>query len=126
LDKGIQIMAAPNIVNVTSIIGKTAVQQVSTSVTQLMSNSISSNKVFKVNTLIISNVTESTVANITVEFNRSAVAYDIAKTVSIPANSTLVLLNKESSIYLEEGDSISLQASANNSLEAICSYEEIG
>lgn len=49
-------MAAPNIVNVTTIIGKTAVLAVTTSATAIVTNSAGSNKVFKINSLNISNV----------------------------------------------------------------------
>jgi hypothetical protein len=37
----------------------------------------------------------------------------------------LVLISKDTSIYLEENDSIRLTASTNSALEAVCSYEEI-
>jgi len=50
-------MAAPNIVNVTAITGKTSVTDLtSTSATTVVSNAASSNKVFKINSLIVSNV----------------------------------------------------------------------
>ena len=61
-------MAAPNIVNVTSIIGKTnAIDLTTTNNKELVSNAASSNKVFKINSLIISNVDGS--LNIAVTVN---------------------------------------------------------
>ncbi len=51
-------MAAPNIVDVTTIIGKTAVQAVGTSATAIVTNSAASGKVLKVNALYVSNVLE--------------------------------------------------------------------
>lgn len=116
-------MAAPNIVNVSTITGKTAVQSVGTSATAIATNSAGSNKVFKVNSLIVSNVDGSANAEITVDLFRSSVAYHIAKTVVVPADATLDLLNK--AIYLEEGDSLRLTANASGDLQAVCSYEEI-
>lgn len=116
-------MAAPNIVNVTTIFGKTAVQAVGTSATAIVTNSAASGKVFKINALYISNVDGVVAADITVDIFRSSTAYSIAKTVSVPADSTLDVLSK--SIYLEEGDSLRLAASASGDLEAVCSYEEI-
>jgi hypothetical protein len=116
-------MAAPNIVNVTTITGKTAVQVVTTSATSIVTNSGSSNKVFKVNALYISNVDGVSAADITIAVFRSSTSYRIANTISVPPDSTLDILNK--SIYLEEGDELRLTASANGDLEAICSYEEI-
>ena len=109
-------MTAPNIVNVATISGKTAVQAVGTSATAIVTNSASSNKVFKVNTLLISNVDGANNAEITVDLYRSSTAYHVAKTVVVPADATLDVLAK--AIYLEE-------ASAASDLEAICSYEEI-
>lgn len=116
-------MAAPNIVNVSTITGKTAVQAVGTSATAIVTNSASSSKVFKVNALLISNVDGTDNAEITVDLYRSSTAYHIAKTISVPADATLDVLSK--AIYLEEGDSLRLTANAASDLEAICSYEEI-
>lgn len=116
-------MAAPNIVNVATIIGKTAVQAVGTSATAIVTNSSGSNKVFKVNALYVSNVDGTNAADITVDLFRSSVAYRIAFTVSVPADAVLDILSK--AIYLEEGDSLRLTANAANDLEAVCSYEEI-
>lgn len=116
-------MAAPNIVNVATITGKTAVQAVGTSATAIVTNSASSGKVFKVNALLVSNVDGATNADITVDLYRSSTAYHLAKTVVVPADATLDVLSK--AIYLEEGDSLRLTANAASDLEAVCSYEEI-
>lgn len=116
-------MAAPNIVNVTTITGKTAVQSVGTTATAIATNSAASGKVFKVNSLLVSNIDGSAAATINVDLFRSSVAYYIAYTITVPADATLDLLNKP--IYLEEGDALRLTASASGDLQAVCSYEEI-
>ena len=116
-------MAAPNIVNVSSIIGKTAVQAVGTSATAIVTNSAASGKVLKVNALYVSNVDGTDNAEINVDIFRSSTAYHIGKTIVVPADATLDVLSK--SIYLEEGDSLRLTANAASDLEAVCSYEEI-
>ena len=116
-------MAAPNIVNVTTILGKTAVQQVTTSATAIVTNGAASGKVFKINALYIANVDGAAAADISVALFRSSVSYEIAHTVSVPPDATLDVISK--SIYLEEGDELRLTASANSDLEAVCSYEEI-
>jgi hypothetical protein len=116
-------MAAPNIVNVTTITGKTAVQAITTSATAIVTNSAASNTVVKVNALYISNVDGTNNADVTVDVFRSSTAYKIAHTVVVPADAVLDVLSK--SIYLEEGDSLRLTASANSDLEAVCSYEII-
>lgn len=116
-------MAAPNIVNVGTITGKTAVQAVGTSATAIVTNSAASGKVFKINALYVSNVDGTDNAEISVDIFRSSTVYHIAKTIIVPADATLDIVSK--SIYLEEGDSLRLTANAVSDLEAVCSYEEI-
>jgi hypothetical protein len=116
-------MAAPNVVNVATITGKTAVQAVGTSATAIVTNSAASGKVLKVNALYVSNVDGTNNAEITVDLFRSSTAYKIVNTVTVPADASLDVLSK--AIYLEEGDSLRLTANASGDLEAVCSYEEI-
>lgn len=116
-------MAAPNIVNVSAIYGKTAVQAVTTSATAIVTNSAASGKVLKVNALYIANVDGTSNADITADVYRSSTAYKIASTMTVPADGAISLLDQP--IYLEEGDSLRLTASANSDLEAVCSYEDI-
>tara|TARA_B100001778_G_scaffold320396_1_gene310766 strand:- start:330 stop:683 length:354 start_codon:yes stop_codon:yes gene_type:complete len=116
-------MSAPNIVNVSTITGKTAVQAVGTSAAAIVTNSSSSNKVFKVNALYVSNIDGTNSATVNVDLYRSSTAYHVAKTVAVPADTTLDVISKP--LYLEEGDAIRLTASAASDLEAVCSYEEI-
>lgn len=116
-------MAAPNIVNVATITGKTAVQAVGTSATAIVTNSSGSGKVFKVNALYISNVDGTSAADITVDLYRSSTAYRIVSTLSVPADAVVDVVSK--AIYLEEGDTLRLTAGTSGDLEAVCSYEEI-
>jgi hypothetical protein len=116
-------MAAPNIVGVTTITGKTAVQAVTTSATAIVTNAADSGKVFKINALYVSNIDGTNNADLNVDLYRSSTAYHIAKTVNVPADATLDVISK--SIYLEEGDSLRLTANADSDLEAVCSYEII-
>ena len=123
-------MAAPNIVNVTSIVGKTVVADLTTtSATSVLSNAASSNLVLKVNSLIVSNVDASASAAITINFYSAAAlggtATQIANTITIPAQTSLIVIDKNNSIYLEEDRSIGATASIANDLKVVCSYEEI-
>lgn len=119
-------MAAPNIVNVASIYGKTSTLAATTSAQAIVTNSGGSNKVLKINSLIIANVNGTAAADITVDHYRGTTATRLASTVSVPNDATLVVITKDTSIYLEEGDAIRLTASTNLYLEGVCSYEEIG
>lgn len=117
-------MANPNIVNVTTINGKVAGAAVTTSATALVSNASSSGKILKINSLIVSCV--GSTATITVDvYKNQATAYRLAYAISVPAGATLVIVSKDTSIYLEENDSVRVTASSNSNLEAVCSYEEI-
>jgi hypothetical protein len=118
-------MANPNIVGVTTITGKTAVLAVTTSALTFVSNPVSSAEIYKINTLIVSNIDGVSAADITLSLVRSGIAYKLASTISVPSDSTLILLSKDTSIYLEEGDSLQLLGSANGDLQAVCSYEVI-
>jgi hypothetical protein len=123
-------MAAPNIVNVATITGKTSVVDLTTTAaTSIISNASASGKVFKVNTLIVSNVDGTSNADITINYYSAAslggTATEICKTVVVPADASLVVLDKTSAIYLEEDKSLGAIAGAASDLKVICSYEEI-
>lgn len=123
-------MAAPNVVNVSTITGITTfLNLTTTNATVLLSNATSSGKVFKVNSIIVANVDGVAAADITVKLHNAAAgagtSFALASTVSVIQDSSLVVLDKTSSIYLEENKSITVIASASNDLDVVCSYEEI-
>jgi hypothetical protein len=116
-------MANPNLANVTSILGNTDVLSVTTTATAITTNSAASGLIYKVNSLTVANIDGTNPADITAYLVRSATNYAITSTITVPADATLVVISKDSAVYLEEGDSITLTASANGDLQAICSYE---
>jgi hypothetical protein len=123
-------MAAPNIVNVSTITGKTATVALSTtSQTTLVSNAASSNAVYKINMIQVANVDGTNAADITIDVHSAAsgggTAYSLISTASVAADSSMVVLDKNTALYLEEDRSITATASAANDLEIIVSYEEI-
>ena len=119
-------MAAPNVVNVSSIIGKTQGSALTTSnADQLV---CATDKLVKVNSIIVANVDGTNAADVSVNFVDSSsgnLVLHLAKVVSVPAKSTLIVLGKDAPIYLEEGDKIQAQASAAGDLEIVISYEEL-
>ena len=124
-------MAAPNIVSVSSIFGKTTGVLLNTTTTTGILT-CASNKVLKVNSIICANVDGSASASVTINFfdtdsdgSGTDRTNPIASTVDVPADSTLVVLGKDSSIYLEEGDKITGGASANGDIQCTVSYEEL-
>ena len=118
-------MAAPNIAGLSTITGSTAVANATTVTANLVTNSTGSNKVYKINSLYVSNIDGSNTADITTGINRGSVLYKLAHTVTVPADATLVVITKDSQVYLEEGDVIQVTASANSVLQAVCSFEII-
>ena len=123
-------MAAPNIVNVSSILGKTAVVALSsTSQTTLLSNAASSDDVLKVNMIQVANVDGTNACDITIDVHSAAsgggTAFSLIATASVAADTSLVVLDKNTAIYLEENMSITATAGTANDLEVIISYEQI-
>jgi hypothetical protein len=123
-------MAAPNIVNVATITGKTVVVDLTTaSATQIVSNPASSGKVFKINLINVANVDGAVAADITVSLYGGASlggsVTQIVSTVSVPADATLIVMDRSASMYLEEDRSIGATAGVGNDLKVVCSYEEI-
>lgn len=122
-------MAAPNLHAPTSITGKTTYLTLSaTTETDLLVNAASSGKALRVTNIMLVNIdgTAAVDASATIYTAASGgTGHKIANTVTIPADSTVVLLSRENSIWLEEDRRITVQASAASDLAVICSYEEV-
>jgi hypothetical protein len=116
-------MANPNIVSVATINGNTAYANVTTVMTNLVTNSAASGKIFKVNALYLTNVTGGTVAFANVDIVRTSASYKLINSMDLPYKATIDAISK--SIYLLEGDTLRVQAATNSTLQAICSFEEI-
>jgi len=122
-------MAAPNIVNVTSIVaGYAASAPATITQTVLVNNPDSSNSVVKINSVVITNVTSS-VANCTVAINTTAagngINYRIAYNIYVPPNSSLQLVDKGNFLYLTENTSLVVTSGTASSLEYVAVYETI-
>ena len=130
-------MANPNIVSVSAIYGNTTYYTPSgTTAVVLLPNAASSGKVFKINQIMVANVDGTNAVNATVSiYTNGAVAqgsapsggtaYQIASTIAVPANASLVVSDKTTSFYLQEGTSISITSGVANKLVFTVSYEDI-
>lgn len=117
-------MSAPNLLGSTTVTGKTALSALTTATANVITNAASSSTVVKLDNIVLANYTGNTVsANVMI--NRSSTAYYVGGAISIPANSTLVLLGKDTSLYLEEGDVLQANVSANTSVSFSAGYELI-
>ena len=122
-------MAAPNILSATSIYGKTVGCELNTTVTHGILT-CASNKVLKIVSIIAANIDGASSAAATVVFYDSSKSGNlgvntIAHTVAIPADSAVVLVGRDSPLYLEESDEIRAGASANGDLMLTVAYEEL-
>jgi hypothetical protein len=124
-------MANPNIVNVTTILGNSS-QTIctSTGVFSIVSNAASSNKVYKINSIVVANVDGTNACDATINIYSNATAgsgtaFAIASTISVPADATLIVTDKTTSFYLLENQSIGAIGSIANDLVVTCSWEEI-
>lgn len=123
-------MSAPNIVNISSLIGKTAyVNLNTTSSTSVLSNPIGSGKVYKINNLLVSNTNSSSLISInyydSASINLALTSGSLAGLITVPTRNNLTILDKNTSIYLEENKSIGAIANSASYLTVICSYEDI-
>lgn len=123
-------MANPNIVNVAAIYGNnSSTSLTTTNATAIVNNAASSGKVFKVNMITVANVDGTNAADITInkysQDDLGGTAYAIASTISVPADATLIVVDKTTSIYLKEDESIGATAGTASDLVVTASWEEI-
>lgn len=130
-------MAAPNILGLTTATGKTTYFTPSgTSTVVLLRNAASSNTVLKINQIVAANVNGTSAVDCTVSiYTNGAVAqgsapsggtaYPIASTISVPADASLIVVDKTTQIYLEEGTSIVVTSGTASGIAYTVSYEEL-
>ena len=123
-------MANPNIVAVTAIYGTTTYLTPSnTSATVLLSNAASSGLVFKINQIVCANVNGSSAVNATVAINNLAAGagtnFPVISTLSVPANASVIAVDKTTAIYLMENSSIVVTSGTANGITYSISYESI-
>ena len=123
-------MANPNIAAVAAIYGNTSTTSLSTTAaTSIVSNAASSGKVYKINSLVVANIDGTNAADITINVYSAAAlggtGTAIASTISVPADATLIIIDKTTQIYLLEDKSIGAIAGTASDLVVTCSWEEI-
>mgnify|MGYP003629050749 CR=1 FL=1 len=116
-------MANPNIVNVTSILGQTDLFALTTTQANLVT--AAANTVVKINSVLISNIDGTSAADVTIKMHDGSNSRALASTISVPADASLQVIDKNSSFYLNEADVLQGTASANSDLECLVSYEII-
>jgi hypothetical protein len=99
-------MAAPNLINVTSVFGKNTATTIGTAITVLLSNPSTSSKSYKITTLYVANIDNTLTGRISVDFYRSNISIRLIDRMPVDPGNSLVVMTRDSAIYLEEGDSI--------------------
>ena len=116
-------MAAPNLLSSTTVNGKTAVASLTNSALQSIL-SVTTSTLVKMNDIQVTNYSSSSIT-CNVVLNRSSTVYYLAGTMSVPANSALVVIAKDSTVYFEEGDILQANVSTNGAASLTASYELI-
>ena len=125
-------MANPNLINVSSVLGANAGFNLTNTATATLIT-VASDKLVKINRISCANVDGTNSADVDLFVDgmgtgstgvtttgADATVY-LAKTVTVPADTTLVLL--DTPIYLMEGDILKGGASANSDLDLFVSFE---
>lgn len=113
-------------INVSTFTGKTVgVDLDTTTTTTLLTNPNGSNKTLRVTGIFVANIDGTNAAQVTMDYYNGTTGFKFASTVNVPANTTIVLLDKNSYLYLEENKSIRGGANATGDLQVVISYEEI-
>ena len=123
-------MANPNLINVSAVYGNNSTTSLTTTnATSIINNAASSGKVYKVNSIVVSNVDGTSAADITINIysqdDLGGTAYAIASTISVPADASLIVTDKTTSFYLKEDQSVGATAGTASDLVVTASWEEL-
>jgi hypothetical protein len=118
-------MTAPNLLNISNVTAKSAGQNTTTVTSNVVNNGSGSNTLVKVNYLNLSNITGSAATGNVFLAKSGGSSYPILSNVSVPGAAVLVAWGKDAPVYLEEGDAITANASANSTVVITASYEVI-
>jgi len=130
-------MANPNILAATNAYGTTTYLTPSaTTAVVLLANTAASGKVYKINSIVASNVNGSASVATTVSiYTNGAVAqgsapsggtaYPLVSAVQVPANASLIVVDKTTQLYLQEGTSISITSGTASGISYVVSYEDM-
>jgi hypothetical protein len=130
-------MANPNLLAATTASGTTTyLTPGGTTALVLIRNAASSGQVYKINQIVAANVNGSAAVNATVSIYTNGgvapgsapsggTAYPIISAVSVPANASIVVVDKTTAVYLMEDSSISVTSGTASGITYTISYEVI-
>jgi len=115
-------MPAPNLITLTDVVGKTHAEFISDTSQIILQNATGSSEILRVNVMYVTNVSMNS-ATVTIELNRNNINYKLIYNLLVNANSSVVPIAKDSSIYLEEGDSLKIFSNLAGVLHFVISYD---
>jgi hypothetical protein len=118
-------MAAPNLKTPLTITAKTAPYSATTTLASALSNSVASNKAFRIHSIRAANVDGVNSYELDISHYRGTTHTYLCKTITVPADATLVVLSREEILYLEEGDALYAKANVSGKIDLLITYEEI-
>lgn len=119
-------MANPNLLSLSAIYGlNSGVNVTSTSPTTILNNPSSSGKLLKVNHVRVTNNSTTSVATFSVTFTETSGSVNIASNMSVSVGGSIVVVDKESYVYLDENSSLSITSSDTTPIGIFVSYEEL-
>lgn len=114
-----------NLFDFTEIYAKSITLKGTAAIQTIINNPYSSNTIYKINTLLLTNTDDWLPCDATVELFRDPARIYNTKTTTIYARQTFIIVDSENSFYLGQGESLRCFASADNQIDVICSYEEM-
>ena len=117
-------MAAPNLKQPVTITGKTRLYSVTATLASVLSNGAASGQLLKINVIRAANLTSGT-ASIDITVFRSSAHTYVIRTATVAPNTSLVVLDKNEYLYLEEGDALYAKANAVSTIDLTIHYEEV-
>jgi hypothetical protein len=122
-------MANPNILESLTVQGNNSLVSGTTTAQTLINNPASSGKIYKINSIVATNVAGNVDVDATVniysEDDLGGTAYTIAPAIPIPMESSLIIFDKTTAIYLKEDQSVGVISGGNDDLIFSASWDEI-
>lgn len=122
-------MAETNVANTTTIFGRTDIINVSTNWRTITVNPTGSQQAYKVNSLFVANKHSTNAVDVDIRIGRivngANTYFQLATTLTVPRDATLIAICRDNPMWLQEGDFIQIRAGADARADATCSYELI-
>ncbi len=115
-------MSAPNLVSPTTVNGKTAHLALTGSAADIIA-AVTTSHVYHVQAIFCANITAAA-HPVSIFHKAGGTSYDIAKSISVPANATINVLDGKV-LWLEEGDSLTGNSDASSQITVNATYEDM-